>query len=983
MSAEGKLAFEEILSGGALPSALDTILGQRVCADTDLFKIAQALHPEAPRSVYEGFGGEYVVSTVKLGEAVKGGLKAEVSLFPHQKDAVEKIITKGGNLLLSHPVGSGKTLTAIAAFEEMRKRGMAGRALVVAPASLRTNFVENGIKKFTYSKGAIFGNAQEAAAGSHVSAEHPDKSAQYHVVSYELFRVDPKKYIDAAGADTLIYDELHRMKNEGVLTSKAIKDARQYHKNFIGMTGSIVSNTPADIVPLVDAMTDGKHLLGNKTTFESRFVKTDDDTGKKSLRNPMVVRSLLGPYVHHVDPEELNTKAPKKVIEEVRVDMSPEQTQLYRFIINKLDPVTKLRLKAGVSKLNNMALNDMFAKMLRLRQISNSIHTMDTRVSAAESADKTPKIKQVLDDVEEHLRETPDGQVVLHTNMIHGGVDVLTEGLKKRGIEPAIFIGKGNPGVTEKFRQQGVKEFQEGKKKVIVLSAAGGEGLDLPNTTFMGMVDGHFNPEKINQAEARGVRAGGQAHRPESQRRVIVRRYVSVLPNDLGDKVSVLANIWDNLSPKQVKARLDAGAAPFYNPFKKDPSSDEWVYAVASRKGGLNKALHETIKTSSAVALPTTHEQLEEMLIEKTARLTDHLGDAAWHTGKFLRKHPAGAGAVLGGAYGALMGGTAPRSKREAEQDPNATVRNRLSSIAGGAAAGALSAYTAKKLLQDNGDPAVAYNTLLNFGIGPFMGRNVADLFAPKRTVPVSVQRILGEDKKTYSDKALFEKYWNTFGKELEDKGIKGAVSDAETEAKFITALRDLYQESATVKPTLNEQAARMNASGKMGPKPSKLRFALTTALPQMVLGPAAVGASTAMMADLQNDAKRWATRRAVLEGIQQMAPGIDEVAARAMADQILSAKDKGNDALKSMGIPVPEKLSPARLGLLSAVPLFVGSAANVAKTYRDMYVDPGVETVTSKADTRKRAKFSDDQIRQLLRGLSVDELKVKSHYIK
>jgi len=53
-----------------------------------------------------------------------------------------------------------------------------------------------------------------------------------------------------------------------------------------------------------------------------------------------------------------------------------------------------------------------------------------------------------------------------------------------------------------------------------------------------------------------------------------------------------------------------------------------------------------------------------------------------------------------------------------------------------------------------------------------------------------------------------------------------------------------------------------------------------------------------------------------------------------------------------------------------------------LATSYRDRFIDPGV-SVSSKAQARTRSKFSDDQLRELLRGKSVDEIKVKSHVIK
>jgi superfamily II DNA/RNA helicase len=104
------------------------------------------------------------------------------------------------------------------------------------------------------------------------------------------------------------------------------------------------------------------------------------------------------------------------------------------------------------------------------------------------------------------------------------------EGLKQHGIDHGLFIGKGNPGVTEAGRQKDVKDFNAGKRKVIVLSGAGSEGISFPNATAMYTYDSHFNPERILQAEARAVRSGGQKHRPADQRKVEIRRFVTAFP---------------------------------------------------------------------------------------------------------------------------------------------------------------------------------------------------------------------------------------------------------------------------------------------------------------------------------------------------------------------------------------------------------------------------------------------------------------------
>jgi len=657
------------------------------------------------------------------------------------------------------------TLSSIAAFEHLRDLGKADRALIVAPTSLRNNYLENGVQRFTDTKGAVFGNKQEITKGTHIDPDKPTKY-RYHIVGYDMFRKDPEKYITAAKADTVIFDELHRSKNEDAQITQAIKKSRSLYKNFIGLTGSITSNTPADIVPLVDAMTNGNHSLGSKNTFEARFVEEGPNKVKR-LRNPAVLKAMLQPYVHHVGSEVLNQAAPKKNVETVNVEMGAHQANLYRYVLDKLDPLTRLKLQMGVSSLNQTEIGNIFAKTLALRQISNSIHTLDHTYSPEQSAKETNKIKRILDDVQEHLHETPDGQVVIHTNLIKGGVDTISAGLKDRGIDHALFIGKGQPGMTEETRQHGVQDYKSGKKRVIVLSSAGGEGLDLPNTTFMAMADGHFNPEKINQAEARGVRSGGQAHRDPDKRQVLVRRYVSVLPKGFNTWMDVGAKIIDNLKPSAIQARAEAGAPAMYNPFKKDPSTDEWIYNVANRKGELNKALHETMKSASTrvvgMAFP-----------------------------RFSKAQLTAAAMAAGGLYGAATSGTGDvKRKDEMERDPNGPLRRRLS----GAVGGTLGVLAAAKMAPHTwaGAASTAY-------FAPRIANNLAELYAPPTKAPQAVEDVLSH-RQDKTDKAIFEEYWKKFGPTLENEGINAQV-DPEEEAKYVGALKELYKYVGSNKPT-------------------------------------------------------------------------------------------------------------------------------------------------------------------------------------
>ena len=542
-------------------------------------------------------------------------LKQEVKLQSHQASGVDTALRRDGNIILSHPVGAGKTLSSIAAFERLKESGLAKRALVVTPASLRANYGESGVKKFTDSDYVIYGNKQEIQSDSTGKVQTPSTtSPEYGVVSYELFREDPEKYIQGHGADTVIFDEVHRIKNDESKTFKALKESRPLFRNFIAMTGSITSNTPSDVVPLIDAMTMGNHRLGSKASFENRFV-SKDKAGNKIVVNPILARSLIAPYVHHVTDDQLEegsgVKRPDKMVREIHVPLTGEHEEHYRYVINQLDPITKAKLAQGLGKIGKAELDAIFAKLLKSRQVANSIATINPNMSLEESAEKSVKVKRLLDDVEEHLNKVPDAQVIIHSELLKGGIDVLEAGLAKRGIEYGKFIGKGNAGVTEKARQQDVNDYNAGRKKVILISSAGGEGLDLPNTTMVASLDGHWNPEKINQVEARGVRMGGLSHRNEKDRKVIVHRYIAKLPVSNIDTILATKRLID---PFEIASRVINNEKVLFNPHKSIPTVDQIMYQVAKSKAHGNAQLRDLFEKTSAFSVSSDKAILNKYL---------------------------------------------------------------------------------------------------------------------------------------------------------------------------------------------------------------------------------------------------------------------------------------------------------------------------------------------------------------------------------
>ncbi|MFA7143637.1 MAG: SNF2-related protein, partial [Candidatus Dojkabacteria bacterium] len=512
-----------------------------------------------------------------IGLEKQAQLKEDMKLYPHQERAVKRILSKP-NTILAHSVGSGKTLTSIAGFEELKRKGKAKKALVVVPASLRDNYGVDGVGKFTDSTYNIIGNKQEVS-GKKPSYGNPSPDFDYNIVSYELFRSNPDKYIKDTDADTVIFDELHRGKNI-TKTYASIRDSRHLYKTFIGGTGSVVSNKLTDVVPLIDAATGGKKELttrNNLKKFEQRYFVRDDSPKYKyltverrpikALKDTTSLQHFLNEYVDYVDYDDVKIVAKK--IHEKKIKISKEQASAYKKLVGKDRELARIIKQKRYEYLKDNERSRVYNRMIEARKLMNDVGTVRPGEPISETVEQSPKTKALLDDTLEYLANTPDGRVLLTSFLIKGGTESLEAGLKNRDIPYGMFLGKGNPGVTEEGRQEAVRKFNEGKIKALILSGAGGEGLSLNDTTRIGTLDPHYNPERMAQMEARGIRSGGLSKRPPEERYVDVNRYIATMP----EKKFLFLKWKDSM-----------------------PTPDEVIYNIANRKERQNSLLHNVLK---------------------------------------------------------------------------------------------------------------------------------------------------------------------------------------------------------------------------------------------------------------------------------------------------------------------------------------------------------------------------------------------------
>ncbi len=78
---------------------------------------------------------------------------------------------------------------------------------------------------------------------------------------------------------------------------------------------------------------------------------------------------------------------------------------------------------------------------------------------------------------------------------------------------------------SKKERDALVKKYNKGHLNTLLVSSAGGEGLDLQGTRLVQVLEPHWNDEKLQQVIGRAIRHKSHANLPKKDRNVLVQRF--------------------------------------------------------------------------------------------------------------------------------------------------------------------------------------------------------------------------------------------------------------------------------------------------------------------------------------------------------------------------------------------------------------------------------------------------------------------------
>jgi len=435
-------------------------------------------------------------------------------LLPHQQRVIDKLRASGG-VLAAHEVGSGKSLTSLAAKDQL---GLPAEA--ITPAALVGNYEKEIDKHFDKAPDDINIQSYERAARSG--------------------KIDPNSLV--------VLDEAHRARNTGTQFAQKLLPQIAKAKARLLLTGTPVYNNPADLAPLINTVA-GKKVLPQGRDFEARYIGQEPvkpplvdrlrawalsyDLGKPTRKSLINKKELVDKLTGYVDVHRNDgTYFPSRKDETYKVPMSKAQMAAYSYAAGDMPWYLRTKIEAGLP-LSKQESSDLNAFQGALRQASNTARPFNAAMDDKTEWQESPKLQQILQHLKQMRSENPQHRGVIYSNYLDAGVSPLSRALAAESIPHNVFTGE----LTDAERKRIVDEYNSGKTPTLLLSGAGSEGLDLKGTRSIQLVEPHWNNSRLNQVIGRGIRYKSHEHLPENERNVRVMRYLSTLNPDLKGKL--------------------------------------------------------------------------------------------------------------------------------------------------------------------------------------------------------------------------------------------------------------------------------------------------------------------------------------------------------------------------------------------------------------------------------------------------------------
>ncbi|PYZ94328.1 ATP-dependent helicase [Salipaludibacillus keqinensis] len=413
-----------------------------------------------------------------------------LTFHSYQYETAQKAIEEmNGKAILADEVGLGKTIEAGLILKEYMIRGLVQKVLILAPASLVTQWCMELNEKF------------------YIPAIEQRKNPQWEAIDVMVTSIDTAKrenhseVIKQINYDMVIIDEAHRLKNKKTKNYQFVRDIKR--KFCLLLTATPVQNKLSELFHLISLLKPG--YLGDEETFSRYYGEVEKHEELKELIQKVMIRNRR---------HETKMKWPKRIVETIPVRFKEDQKKVYENICLLKEQLKhdSSSMQAGflVLTLQREMCSSREAVFVTLKNTleKQSIASTDLSqeisqiVSSLNDLSSHPKAEKVLELIQQWKE---DEKVVIFTEYRATQL-YLQWFLAQNGIRSVPFRGG-----FKRSKKDWMKQLFKNQVQVLIATEAGGEGINLQFCHRIINYDLPWNPMRIEQRIGRIHRLGQES----------------------------------------------------------------------------------------------------------------------------------------------------------------------------------------------------------------------------------------------------------------------------------------------------------------------------------------------------------------------------------------------------------------------------------------------------------------------------------------
>jgi len=404
----------------------------------------------------------------------------------HQLEVAETVIERmNGKAILADEVGLGKTIEAGLILKEYLIRGLVKKALILAPASLINQWVEELNYKFYIPAIPYKKNYQ---------LDHYDVV----VMSMDTAKKSPhKELIYAQDYDMIIIDEAHKLKNHKTKIYEFVQGLKK--KFCLLLTATPVQNDVFELFYLISLLKPGH--LGNYETFQSSF-----SASKHNLEHDEYLRELVNQVMVRNRRQDTGIEWTNRRVQIIPIQFSEAEKEVYDLILDLKNISPVFSGAFSMITLQKEMCSSKEATALTLEKMREKCENPDEMDHVNEIIQKLMglEINSKAEKAYEIISQAND-KVIIFTEY-RASQTYLQWYLNSKGITSVLFNGKFN-----KNKRDWMKRLFKEQAQVLIATESGGEGINLQFCHHVINYDLPWNPMKLEQRIGR-VHRLGQEH---------------------------------------------------------------------------------------------------------------------------------------------------------------------------------------------------------------------------------------------------------------------------------------------------------------------------------------------------------------------------------------------------------------------------------------------------------------------------------------